>query len=204
MKIRLAALAFAAFATLLTACSSDDDPTVQTDASDSTATTTTGAPTEEAAHNDADVAFAQGMIPHHEQAIEMAKLAFSRGEDDRVKELAAKIEGAQEPEIAIMTGWLNQWEEPLQMEGHGDDMAGESMNGMMSEDDMAELEAASGVSFDRAFLEMMIEHHRGAIQMAEAEIADGEYPEAVELARTIVSAQSDEIDEMEGILQDIG
>ena len=202
MNTRRIAVAIVALAALVTACSSDDDPTVQTDASEAS-TSSTGESADAEAHNEADVVFAQGMIPHHEQAIEMAKLAFTRADDERVKELATEIEAAQEPEIATMTSWLRQWGEPVEMEEHGE-MDGGSMGGTMSDDDMAQLEAATGAEFDQMFLEMMIEHHRGAIEMAEEEIEQGENAEAVELARTIVDTQQAEIDEMQDLLEEMG
>jgi len=149
--------------------------------------------------NDADVAFAQQMIPHHKQAIEMAKLAEDRASSDEVKELAAGIEAAQDPEIEQMTAWLESWGEEVPsggMEGmeHGD------MSGMMNEGDMKMLEDSSGAEFDRMFLEMMVEHHEGAIEMAETEVAEGENPDAVELAEKIASDQEAEIEKMNELL----
>jgi uncharacterized protein (DUF305 family) len=170
------------------ACSSDDDSTV------------TGATGNKAAgeHNDADVTFAQSMIPHHRQAVEMAQLAADRAEDPRVLDLASRIEGAQDPEIAEMTGWLEDWDEDVPDEGGHDDMSG--MSGMMSSEDMDALEAASGAEFDEMFLTMMIEHHRGAVEMANTELDDGESDDAIALAQKIIDAQEAEISEMEAIL----
>jgi uncharacterized protein (DUF305 family) len=170
------------------ACSSDDDSTV------------TGATGNKAAgeHNDADVTFSQSMIPHHRQAVEMAQLAADRAEDPRVLDLASRIEGAQDPEIAEMTGWLEDWDEDVPDEGGHDDMSG--MSGMMSSEDMDALEAASGAEFDEMFLTMMIEHHRGAVEMANTELDDGESDDAIALAQKIIDAQEAEISEMEAIL----
>ena len=176
------------------ACSSnDDDPTIGAGAEGDEAV-------DEAPHNDADVAFAQGMIPHHEQALEMAALASENASDERVKELAAEIEAAQEPEIEEMQAWLSSWGEEVAADGEHHE---EGSGGMMTEEDMAALESATGAEFDRMFLEMMIEHHRGAIEMAETEIADGEFPDAIDLARTIKSAQEAEITEMEALLEEL-
>lgn len=192
MRSRLISIATVALLALVgAACSSDDD-------SGSSATTegTSGA-----VHNDADVAFAQGMIPHHRQAVEMAQMAAARAESDAVLDLAARIEAAQAPEIEELTGWLESWGEQVPtgsdmgMPGHGD-----SGMGMMSPDDMNALEGAMGADFDQMFLEMMIVHHEGAIEMAETQIADGEYPDAIALAQRIVDAQQGEIDEMNSIL----
>ena len=137
----------------------------------------------DAQFNEADVTFAQEMIPHHQQAIEMADLAESRAESQEVKDLAADIEAAQGPEIETLTGWLESWGEDVPDEGmsgmdHGD-MSSDEMGGMMTEDEMAELEAAAGAEFDQMFLTMMIEHHEGAIEMAKTEQSEGEFPEAV-------------------------
>ncbi len=157
-----------------------------------------------AEHNDADVAFAQQMIPHHEQAVEMAELAETRAESQEVRDLAADIEAAQGPEIETMTGWLEEWGEEVDGDGmsgmdHGE-MSSDDMPGMMSEEDMAALEAATGAEFDQMFLTMMIEHHEGAIEMAKTEQAEGEFPDAVALAEDIESAQADEIEAMEALL----
>ena len=149
-----------------------------------------------AAFNDADVAFAQGMIPHHQQAVMMADLAADSASSQEVKDLAAQIKAAQDPEISKMTGWLKDWNQPTQMSG----MDSMDMTGMMSDTQMADLKAASGAEFDMMFLEMMIEHHNGAIEMANTEISDGKNPEAIALAKAIVKAQTAEIETMQGLV----
>lgn len=154
-----------------------------------------------AGHNDADVMFAQQMIVHHEQAIEMAQMAAEQASSAEVKDLAARIEAAQTPEIETMTGWLESWDEPVSAEE--DSMAGMDMGGGMSDAQMDELMAASGEEFDMMFLEMMVEHHTGAVEMAEDEIENGEFPAAIELAETIKSAQEKEIQEMEDLLKEM-
>ena len=158
-----------------------------------------------AGHNDADVAFAQQMIPHHQQAIEMAKAAETRAESQEVKDLAADIEAAQDPEIETMTGWLESWGEDVPDEGmsgmdHGG-MFSDDMAGMMSDEDMSALENATGAEFDQMFLTMMIEHHEGAIEMAKTEKADGEYADAKALADDIETAQTEEIQTMQDLLK---
>ncbi|GAB3479134.1 DUF305 domain-containing protein [Nocardiopsis coralliicola] len=147
-----------------------------------------------AQHNDADVMFAQMMIPHHEQALEMADLAEDRSGPE-VGDLAAEIAEAQGPEIEQLTGMLASWGE----DPEGGDHDGHSMDGMLSDDQMAELEAADGAEFDALFTAFMIEHHEGAVDMAEAQIEDGSDPEATELAEEIVAAQEDEIAQMEDL-----
>ncbi len=153
--------------------------------------------------NDADVTFAQGMLPHHQQAIEMAQLAESRAADPRVMDLAARIEAAQGPEIDTLSGWLAEWAADTPTEGgmaHG----GNDMGGMMSEEDMAALMAASGPEFDRLFLEQMIAHHTGAVKMAQTEAAQGKNPDAIAMAETIRDTQNAEISEMRQLLTELG
>lgn len=217
MRSRALALAVVGLTGFVGACASDDDSTVAAPETetDRGATGEAGAEGEEAPHNEADVAFAQMMIPHHEQAVEMSQLAPDRAEDERVLELAEEIEAAQAPEIEQMTGWLEDWGEEAGGHDMGDmdmeegedmgdmDMDDSSMPGMMSDEEMTELEAASGAEFDVMFLEMMTAHHEGALEMAETEIADGEFPDAIALAETILETQQAEIDEMAGLLADL-
>jgi uncharacterized protein (DUF305 family) len=183
-------------------CSSSDSPS-EHPAEHSTSVSATAAPSSTAAteaHNDADVTFAQHMIPHHTQAVEMSDtLLAKQGIDPRVTELATQIKAAQGPEIQQMQGWLTQWGTPSMppMPGHGD-MPG--MSGMMSEQDMTALKDAQGVDASKLFLTQMIAHHEGAITMAQSEIKDGQYPPAVEMAHAIVTTQQQEIDTMNGIL----
>lgn len=150
--------------------------------------------------NDADVTFASHMIPHHQQAVEMAELAETRAASQEVKDLATQIKNAQGPEVAQMTEWLNAWGQPVPSDMGGMDM-GASMPGIMSEDEMSQLENATGVEFDRMFLTMMISHHQGAIEMAQSEQADGKNDDAVNLAVQIEQAQTLEIRTMRRLLQ---
>jgi uncharacterized protein (DUF305 family) len=164
-----------------------------------------GPGTDAAANNDADASFAHGMIPHHEQALEMTRLVPERSNNPDVLDLAERIEDAQGPEIEQMKGLLSEWGEPHEAEGgmEGHDMGGEAMPGMMSDEEMAELETKSGKSFDILFLEMMIRHHQGAIEMAEEEVAEGSSPETIQLAQSIKSAQEAEIEEMNSLLEEL-
>ncbi|MEU9591279.1 DUF305 domain-containing protein [Streptomyces sp. NPDC048219] len=156
-------------------------------------------------HNAADVAFAKGMIPHHRQAVEMAGLAPGRARSAEVKKLAADIKKAQDPEIRTLSGWLTSWGEEVPAEGamdhsvHG--MAGTGgMGGMMTAQEMTELESASGTAFDTAFMEMMIKHHEGAVEMARTEQADGAHEPAVKMAGEIITSQGAEIERMNTLL----
>jgi uncharacterized protein (DUF305 family) len=153
------------------------------------------------AFNGADVAFATGMIPHHRQAIEMADLAGTRAGDAQVKELAAQIRRAQDPEIATMSGWLRQWGQPVPSAAPGMGHGGHGgASGMMTAQEMNDLRAASGTGFDRMFLQMMIRHHEGAIDMARLEQQQGQHPQATGLAATIATDQAAEINRMRDLL----
>lgn len=163
----------------------------------------------DAEFNATDVAFAQGMIPHHGQAVQMADMALEISTDPTVRALAEKIKAAQDPEIVTMEGWLEAWGQPVPdrnepMDHSSDDMGGMMMSGMMSEADMARLGNATGADFDRMFLEMMVLHHEGAIEMAEQQLADGKYQPAKDLAQAIIAAQQTEIDEMNALLSNAG
>ncbi|MER7576779.1 DUF305 domain-containing protein [Streptomyces sp. NPDC126514] len=156
------------------------------------------APAEQAEHNAADTAFAKGMIPHHRQAIEMADLAATRAGSAEVKKLAEEIKKAQDPEIKTLSGWLTSWGEQVPAEGAGHE--GHDMTGMMTAEEMKQLESSSGKAFDTAFLTMMIKHHEGAVTMAETEQAEGAYQPAKDMADQIITSQSAEIDQMNTLL----
>jgi uncharacterized protein (DUF305 family) len=159
-------------------------------------------------HNDADVAFATDMIQHHAQALTMVDLTLGKELDPEVADLAEQIRAAQSPEIETMVDWLNEWDEPVPETmrdhanahgGHSEDMDTD-MPGMMSAEQMAELEKARGEEFQTLWLELMVEHHEGAIEMARTEQANGENAKAVALAEKIVKTQQREIDTMEQLL----
>jgi uncharacterized protein (DUF305 family) len=162
--------------------------------------TSTGASSSAAAHNASDVGFAGQMISHHRQAVEMAALASTRGSGSDVKALAEKIKGAQDPEITIMSGWLTAWGEKVPVEMEGMDHMSSPMPGMMASKDVAKLENASGAEFDTMFLEMMVTHHQGAVLMARTEKSKGTYRPAKELADSVITAQSAEIQQMNEML----
>jgi uncharacterized protein (DUF305 family) len=152
--------------------------------------------------SDSDVSFAQQMIPHHQQAVEMADLALTRETSPEVKKLAEQIKAAQGPEIEMMSMWLQSWGAPMEMgEDHsGHDMGGMDMSGMMSDDDMQALADAQGAEFDRMWLEMMIAHHQGAISMAEQVKAASSNADVTSLAGAVMTGQAEEIDTMQKLL----
>ncbi|MFE9884840.1 DUF305 domain-containing protein [Streptomyces scopuliridis] len=167
----------------------------------SAASTSASAPASAAgsAHNAADVSFAQGMIPHHRQAVEMADLAATRASSAEVKKLAAEIKKAQDPEIKTLSGWLTSWDAQVPTQGSMDH-TGHSMPGMMGDSDMSTLEKASGPAFDTAFLKLMVKHHEGAVEMARTEKSDGADQSAKDMADAIITSQSAEITRMNTLL----
>src|SRR5665647_1456559 len=167
-----AALAVLTLAAGLTACSTDTEPANMPDDTPSAEETTTADPT---AHNDADTEFAQMMTIHHEGAIEMAELAAAQATTPEVRALGERIAAAQGPEIELMTGWLEAWGEdpPDEADMNAMGHSGMDMEGMDQEAVMAELSSLSGPELDRRFLELMIDHHRGAVEMAEEHHASG-------------------------------
>ncbi len=149
--------------------------------------------------NAADQMFLMMMIPHHEQAIEMSDVVLAKDDvDPRVLDLAQRIKDAQGPEIEQMEGWLDDWGM-----GHGGMGGMEHGDGMMSEDDMQALEDASGADASRLYLEQMIEHHEGAVEMAEDAVEDGQHPDVIALAQQMADAQTAEIAEMEQLLTEL-
>jgi uncharacterized protein (DUF305 family) len=158
------------------------------------ASTTAGSSNAQGSFNDADVMFAQMMIPHHQQAVDMATLAETRAADPELKKLAAQIKGAQDPEIKMMTGWLQSWGKPTSMPG------GHSMPGMMADGEMTTLKAAHGKDFDRMFATMMVAHHNGAIKMAQDEQANGKSADAKALAKNIADSQQAEVATLQKIV----
>jgi len=140
-----------------------------------------------------DVMFAQMMIPHHQQAVEMSSLAESRSLNPEVLAIAAKIKAEQDPEIDQMRGWL-------EAAGAADAMDHSmGMDGMLSDSDMATLESSTGAEFDRLFLAGMILHHQGAIEMADM-VVNSNNAEAAKLGAEIIKIQTSEIAELQALL----
>jgi uncharacterized protein (DUF305 family) len=193
-----AALVAAAAAILLSSSCSSPDPEPQ-----STAPSSAGA-LAPAAFNDADVAFVNGMIPHHQQAIDMSAMVPTRSTNDAVIKLAADVSAAQTPEIQVMKVLLVQWNsandpqaaDQDQHQDHGD-MA---MDGTMDPATMGRLESLQGTEFDTLWLQSMIGHHEGAITMAQTELASGTNDDAKRLAQQIITAQQGEITQMKQML----
>ena len=185
-------------------------------------------------HDDSDLEFVRGMVPHHDQAVVMARLAATRAQHPEVVELARRIEATQGAERETMRAWLEEWgddaaaaADPEPGEGPGGPAgteapagqgeapdgglghshggrpfsAGAGINGATGmgtadEAELRRLESASGAEFDRAFVELMTEHHQGAIAMATREVGLGRNADAKALARTIRDAQAAELEEL--------
>lgn len=185
---------FAAAAVVLAGCTSQPSDTDGHTGHEQTSSASAGA--DSAAHNDADVMFAQMMIPHHTQAVEMSDILLAKQNvDPRVVQLATEIKAAQAPEIAQMQGWLTSWGSPAMAPMNHD-----SMQGMVSAQDLDTLRNAPGPAAAKLYVTQMIAHHEGAIAMAQDEIANGQYGPAVELSHAIVDTQQREIDSMKSML----
>ena len=167
----------------------------------------------DADHNAADIRFATEMIPHHAQALRMVDMAEGRDLTPQAEELMRDIAAAQAPEIEQMAGWLEDWGQPVpdtsggmgMMGGDGMDMDDmdhmSDMLGAMTEESLAELDGAEGTVFERMWLEMMIVHHEGAIEMSETELDEGEHQGTLDLAASIIESQRAEIELMESMLE---
>lgn len=180
----------------LAGCSNNDDMSgMPGHASSASPTAASGTASMSAEFNDADVTFAQMMIPHHEQAVQMSDMILAKeGVNPDVIALAQQIKAAQQPEIDTMKSWLSAWGRPTMAGGH------QMGDGPMTEEEMKTLDEADGPTGQKLFLEGMIKHHRGAIAMAQTEIANGKNPDAIALARSIVDTQQKEITTIEGLL----
>ena len=191
-------------AAALAGCASDSTATTSTPPTSSADATAAGSTT----GSEADIAFAQLMIPHHQQAIEMADLAAANATSPEVKALATQIKAAQDPEIQTMTQWLTTWGAPTMMatpsnggtDHGGMDMGGMTEAGMMSAEDMAALAKATGADFDTMWLQMMIAHHQGAVAMAQQVAETTTNPDVKAMADAIIAGQTTEITTMQNLL----
>jgi uncharacterized protein (DUF305 family) len=149
--------------------------------------------------NATDVMFLQMLIPHHGQGQTIVRLAASRTGDERIKQLASAIDVTQADEIKTMAGWLTAWGQPL----HADESAHEAHGGMpgTSAEEIAVLEKATGVAFERAFLNMLIAHQDDAVQVARMETGGGINPQAVALAQRVDASRSAQVKQMLDLLK---
>lgn len=200
MKPTMITAAVLALAIPLSACGSSSISSMK---ATTVATMAKGSGGQAAAFNDADTAFAEGMIPHHEQAIEMADMALdpTAGASAKITTIAKAIKGAQDPEIATMKGWLTAWGKDAPGDMAGMNMSGGAMPGMMTGADMTNLGRMKAVEFDKAWATMMIAHHKGAIDMAKTVIKNGKSADAKTLAAAVIKGQQAEIDQMTALLK---
>jgi uncharacterized protein (DUF305 family) len=201
--VRIAAVVAAAAAALIvSSCSSPAQQAAQyeersghPDAS-GTVTLNPGAP---AAHNADDITFATDMIPHHDQAVELSALVTGHSNNTDLIALAERISAAQQPEVQTLKAFLVQWKEtPESDTGHAGHHS--QMQGMVDEATIARLQTLNGVDFDTLWLQSMISHHQGAVEMAKAQIANGENGDAIGVAKKIVETQQAEISQMKQML----
>ncbi|SEG90949.1 Uncharacterized conserved protein, DUF305 family [Nonomuraea solani] len=148
----------------------------------------------------ADVRFAEGMIPHHRQALEMTSLVNERTTTPGTLAIARSITAAQTPEIKAMTGWLSELGRSVPA-GHGHQQA--AAYGMATQEQLNALRAAKGGAFDRLFLQLMTRHHEGAVKMAGEELADGRDRRMRMMAKDVYSGQSIEIGRMRKVLESL-
>jgi uncharacterized protein (DUF305 family) len=147
-------------------------------------------------HNDADVAFSLGMIPHHQQTIQIADLATKKGSAEQVKVVAAEIMNVEQKEIQTMGGWLRSWNVPGPVAGEHGDM---EMPNMLSPKDIKTLEGLSGKAFDAKFLPMVAKHLQNGVTMAKDVLKTGKHKETKDLAGHIVTNQEQQIKEVEAL-----
>ena len=201
----VAGLAALGLAVLVSACGSE-----AADAGHSGHPTTdepviTGEP---AGYNAADVAFATNMVPHHKQAVDLAAMVPERSANNELGRLASEITATQVPEINILNVFLVQWNENPEI-GSGENggehaaHAEHAMKGMVDQATMTRLESLEGPEFDRLWLESMISHHQGAVEMAKAEVADGKNVDAIAMAEMMITTQEAEIAQMQQMLEEI-
>jgi uncharacterized protein (DUF305 family) len=193
---------------LVTACGNDDEP----EQHQKTQTAANGDK-----FNDADVTFATDMVQHHAQALKMVDMTMGRDLDPQVEQLAEQIRTAQVREVETMVDWLTAWDKPVpatvqdHANAHGDgdmgmddmetdDMETDEKPGAMTNQEFDDLETTKGDEFQTMWLEMMVRHHEGAIEMAATEEADGEFADAKAMAKSIQASQQEEIDLMQGLL----
>jgi uncharacterized protein (DUF305 family) len=193
-----------------TATTTTNDTAAGTPAAGASAAAAT-APAAAATGSTADISFAQLMIPHHQQAVQMAELAITNASSPDVQKLAEQIKAAQDPEIQAMESWLATWGVGDQMQGmdasapaNGDmggmDMGGMSASGMMTQQDLDKLAKTTGADFDRMWLQMMIAHHQGAVTMAQQVLDTTSNADVQALAQAVVDGQTTEIDTMQQLL----
>ncbi|APF40877.1 DUF305 domain-containing protein [Neomicrococcus aestuarii] len=203
---RLGALALIAVSgsLVLSACSTSTNQNMNHSSSghmmgSSSSSSASGASSSTADYNMDDAMFTQMMIPHHQQAVEMSDIVLAKsGLSEEMTTLLNNIKNAQGPEIEKMEGWLEDWGQPTMMSSQsGHNM---NMDGMVSDAGIQELKDANTQDASKLFLEQMIGHHEGAIEMAEDEVSGGQNKDVIALAQDIITSQKAEITQMKKML----
>jgi uncharacterized protein (DUF305 family) len=203
---RLGALALIAVSgsLVLSACSTSTNQSMNHSSSghmmgSSSSSSASGASSSTADYNMDDVMFTQMMIPHHQQAVEMSDIVLAKsGLSEEMTSLLNNIKNAQGPEIEKMEGWLEGWGQPTMMSSQSGHNMG--MDGMVSDAGIQELKDANTQDASKLFLEQMIGHHEGAIEMAEDEVSGGQNKDVIALAQDIITSQKAEITQMKKML----
>jgi uncharacterized protein (DUF305 family) len=166
-----------------------------------------------------DVGFSRDMATHHLQGVEMANLVADRSEDPAVRGLAFDIATTQTNQVGRMQGWLSLWgysptggeamswmdDMDMGSGGHAGHLAaGGLMPGMATEEELAQLRSLQGTAFDVDFLQLMLRHHQGGLEMAQYGAAHAEVPAVRALARAIAQSQTAESDLMTDMLKERG
>ncbi|MBV8997220.1 MAG: DUF305 domain-containing protein [Pseudonocardiales bacterium] len=146
-------------------------------------------------HNKDDVAFLQNMLPHHVQTGTMSDLAHTKAASLRVKTIALRIKAAQDQQTTRIRNLLAAWGAPTSADSGG------QVPGTLTDQQIEQLKSATGGDFDQLFLQLMIDHQKGAIQMSQTELAQGSDPQARRLAQDTITGQQSEINQMEKLLK---
>lgn len=168
------------------------------------------APEREPSDLSAEAGFARDMSVHHGQAIELAFIVYEATDDPQIRRLAYDLINTQRAQVGMFSGWLQQWQlpqtsvrAPMMWADHAHAEPVESyadMPGMASDDQVAELRTLRGTAAEVKFLELMIEHHRGGVEMAQAVVPLTDRAEVQQLAQTIIDGQQSEIAAMQELL----
>jgi uncharacterized protein (DUF305 family) len=175
-------------ALVLSACGGESDTAAQAGAGTGSAAATS--------YSEGDVMFAQQMIPHHQQVVELAELAATKASDPELRAFAAQLQASESKVVGELTGMLTGWGKPTAME----DMSHQEMPGMASEQDMSSLASLSGAGFDRRFTQMMITHHIGASQLTMTEQQTGSSTQAKAIAAQLLQTQTEQVTQLQTIL----
>ena len=150
----------------------------------------------EGAFNDTDVMYLQMMVAHHEQGLEMVKLAEKSAKRDDVRILAEAVDATQSDEVKMMTGWLTQWSAPTTVDHAPSAHADHGGLPATGPEEIAALKKAKGAKFETAFLNLFVAHQHNAVEMAHMETKQGSNAEAKAFADRVRASRADQIQQM--------